>query len=160
MQRSENNIGETNLTSVKVHHAPGGSSNLNLGWDDSSNARPTNKKQQAPHLQSNIAFGDYQEQPRNMRSEGNIGESNQTSVKVHAAPGGNSNFNLSHGDEPMPTRSMNQQAFATQGNSKPQYSYNQQQQQGQVESQEGNPNFKPSVKVHNPPGGRSNFTLG
>jgi hypothetical protein len=32
MKRSEGNIGESEKTSVKVHHAPGGQSNFSLGW--------------------------------------------------------------------------------------------------------------------------------
>jgi hypothetical protein len=34
MKRSENNIGETDHRSVKVHHAPGGASNFSLAWGD------------------------------------------------------------------------------------------------------------------------------
>lgn len=37
---TENNMGETNKTSVKVHHAPGGQSNFSLGWDDNSYNQP------------------------------------------------------------------------------------------------------------------------
>lgn len=33
-QRNQFNIGETNKTSVKVHHGPGGQSNWSLGWSD------------------------------------------------------------------------------------------------------------------------------
>jgi hypothetical protein len=32
MKRTEWNIGESEKTSVKVHHAPGGQSNFYLGW--------------------------------------------------------------------------------------------------------------------------------
>jgi hypothetical protein len=32
MKRNEGNIGESDKTSVKVHHAPGGQSNFSLGW--------------------------------------------------------------------------------------------------------------------------------
>ena len=34
MKRTENNIGETDHRSVKVHHAPGGASNFSLSWGD------------------------------------------------------------------------------------------------------------------------------
>lgn len=33
-KRTENNIGETNKTSVRVHHQPGGASNWSLGWEE------------------------------------------------------------------------------------------------------------------------------
>jgi hypothetical protein len=35
-KRSEFNIGETNKTSVKVAHGPGGQSNWSLGWGDNN----------------------------------------------------------------------------------------------------------------------------
>merc|ERR1712232_796935 len=137
--RSENNIGEMNGTSVKVHHAPGGQSNLSLGWDDNSNYNQPSKKQQA-HLQSNFSLGDGKRDYE--RNENNLGEGNTTSVKVHHAPGGQSNFDLGHqGGDVQPHYSKNQQITNTGG---------------QEESQ----GFKPSVRVHNPPGGRSNITFG
>jgi hypothetical protein len=111
---TENNIGENGHTSVKVHHAPGGQSSLSLGWEDPADRGQGTpnfksivlKKQSAgrrvaPHLQSNICFGDEEEeeQKRIKSSEANIGESNHSSTKVHYAPGGQSNFSLSHPDE-------------------------------------------------------------
>lgn len=34
-KRTEGNIGESNKTSIKVHHQPGGQSNWSLGWEES-----------------------------------------------------------------------------------------------------------------------------
>merc|ERR1712119_127744 len=137
--RSENNIGEINGTSVKVHHAPGGQSSLSLGWDDNQNYNQPIKKPQH-HLQSNFSLGDgHKEYERN---ENNLGEGNITSVKVHHAPGGQSNFDLGHsGNDVQPQYNKNQQKTNTGGQEEPQ-------------------GFKPSVRVHNPPGGRSNITFG
>jgi hypothetical protein len=35
-QATQNNMGETNKTSVKVTHGPGGQSNWSLGWVDTT----------------------------------------------------------------------------------------------------------------------------
>jgi hypothetical protein len=35
-QRNQFNIGESNKTSVKMHHGPGGQSNWSLGWGETS----------------------------------------------------------------------------------------------------------------------------
>lgn len=43
-QRNQFNIGETNKTSVKVHHGPGGQSNWSLGWGDPSTANEAKKQ--------------------------------------------------------------------------------------------------------------------
>lgn len=42
-KRSEFNIGESQKTSVKVHHGPGGASNWSLGWGDPSTANEAKK---------------------------------------------------------------------------------------------------------------------
>jgi len=42
-QRNQFNIGETNKTSVKVHHGPGGQSNWSLGWGDSNQTQNEQK---------------------------------------------------------------------------------------------------------------------
>ena len=84
------------------------------------------------------------------------------SVKVHHAPGGKSNFSLSW-DEPttapkkapvQPASQQQQQPASIQSKpaTKTTAGY------GQKDQQE--PAGKTSVKVHNPPGGKSNFTLG
>jgi len=162
MQRSENNIGENQKTSVKVHHAPGGQSNFSLGWDETSNSNTNNypKKTQHSQLQSNISFGDYQEKVKS--SEGNIGETANTSVKVHHAPGGQSNFSLSHGDDNKNVGTLRNPQPQQQGGyqqSQPSFHGGINQSNNQSVPSDGN-SFKPSVRVHNPPGGRSNFTLG
>jgi hypothetical protein len=40
-KRTEHNIGETQKTSVKVHHQPGGQSNWSLGWTEPENTKPS-----------------------------------------------------------------------------------------------------------------------
>ena len=107
------------------------------------------QKRPQQHLQSNFSMGDYK--PDYSRNEQNLGEGNKTSTKVHHAPGGQSNFSLGHdGNDVQPVKRQNQPSNATGG-------------QGETEG------FKPSVRVHNPPGkfykikisgGRSNITFG
>ncbi len=72
-----------------------------------------------------------------------------TSVKVHHAPGGKSNFSLAWDAEPT----------QVVGKSKPVVQSTNVQQTNNVQPQKSN-NVATSVKVHNPPGGKSNFTLG
>ena len=45
-QRNQHNICETNVTSVKVHHAPGGQSNWTLGWggEQTENTNTVNRQ--------------------------------------------------------------------------------------------------------------------
>lgn len=42
-KRNEHNIGETQKTSVKVHHQPGGQSNWSLGWQDDEKPKQTSR---------------------------------------------------------------------------------------------------------------------
>lgn len=42
-QRNQFNIGESNKTSVKVHHGPGGQSNWSLGWGENTSTQPEQK---------------------------------------------------------------------------------------------------------------------
>lgn len=75
-----------------------------------------------------------------------------TSVKVHHAPGGKSSFSLAWDTEPVkPTKfkpTTGQQPLAPQNNINP-------------PAQSSNTAAgKTSVKVHNPPGGRSNIIFG
>jgi hypothetical protein len=91
-----------------------------------------------------------------------------TSVKVHHAPGGKSNFSLAW-DEPQPQQ-KNAPKVEVQKNSPPEVAlkpnqapYNpkpQQQQQPQQQKQEQPAAGKTSVKVHAPPGGKSNIIFG
>ena len=67
-----------------------------------------------------------------------------TSVKVHHAPGGKSNFSLGW-DTPVPATTK--QTYQTSSNPI-------------VPLQESNLDAKTSVKVRNPPGGRSNIVFG
>ena len=46
-QRNQFNIGESNKTSVKVHHGPGGQSNWSLGWGENTN-QPEQKTNSTP----------------------------------------------------------------------------------------------------------------
>ena len=110
MYRTENNIGETNNRSVKVHAPPGGKSNFSLSWDDdapkqqrSSNVNQMQneqfsiqKEQYKPQLQNNYYNepDTFKEKTGYSRNEYNLGEGNSTSVKVHHPPGGKSNFTL------------------------------------------------------------------
>ena len=72
-----------------------------------------------------------------------------SSVKVHNAPGGKSNFSLAWDTEPsQPLRPKNTPVQAPVQPAMKQEPY------------KPNNDAKTSVKVHNPPGGRSNFTLG
>lgn len=68
--------------SVKVHHAPGGKSNFSLAWD----AEP-----QQVVGKSKPVVTQVQKQPEIVPQKSN---NVQTSVKVHAPPGGKSNFTL------------------------------------------------------------------
>ncbi len=68
-------------TSVKVHAMPGGNSNLNLGWNNPTpvDAQPQNSNKYQHNKQS---------EPVDDK------DVKRTSVKVHAPPGGKSNFTL------------------------------------------------------------------
>lgn len=76
-----------------------------------------------------------------------------TSVKVHHAPGGKSNFSLAWDNGPQEQPVKKTQPVVNQP---PVQSH-----QVQTNNQGGKAlNVQTSVKVHNPPGGKSNFTLG
>ena len=74
-----------------------------------------------------------------------------TSVKVHHAPGGQSNFSLAWG--PEPTKPQNKPAVVSQQPQQPLKNTN------RVFPQTDNNDAKTSVRVRNPPGGRSNITF-
>jgi len=151
--RTTNNLGGDGgeRSSVKLHYGPGGKSNISLGWDNQSHNEPKQTQQQ-PSYQQSYQPSNQGYQPSNNQSYGNNNYSNsrpdlygksapfatddntsKTSVKVHHAPGGQSNFSL--GSEPTD--------YGRRGG-----------------NQQGKEAEKTSVKVHNPPGGKSNFTLG
>lgn len=130
MKRNEGNIGESDKTSVKVHHAPGGQSNFSLGWGNDQ------APQQAPkstssidlakyHNQSSIVFGDDKPAPQT-KNEPKPVEVPKEAPKVEAP------------------KAQQQAPVANQ------------QQQTQAQNQPA----KTSVKVHNPPGGKSSITFG
>ena len=76
--------------SVKVHHAPGGKSSFSLAWD----AEP---QQNVGQGKKQVVNNQIHNQPvhKNVQSQPETYKSNaQTSVKVHAPPGGKSNFTL------------------------------------------------------------------
>lgn len=77
-----------------------------------------------------------------------------TSVKVHHAPGGKSSFSLAWDTEPVkPSKQVKPSAPTVQPLA-PQNHISQQ------TSQQTTQTAKTSVKVHNPPGGRSNIIFG
>lgn len=82
-----------------------------------------------------------------------------TSVKVHHAPGGKSNFSLAW-DTPEPAPKKNQPQQMPQQPQQPQQPVQKNTVQPQNPPKELPAAGKTSVKVHNPPGGKSNFTLG
>eukprot|EP00347_Sterkiella_histriomuscorum_P003815 403362832 len=118
-------------TSVKIHNAPGGNSNFSLGWDTSNDKIQNNVSHQSQNSQNN-----YQSSYQRMNNNENIyGGQQQQSIY------GN-NAMLSH-----------------QG---PDNNYMMQNIQNQQPSQ-GAPSYgadRSSVKIHNPPGGRSSFQIG
>ena len=74
-----------------------------------------------------------------------------SSIKLHHAPGGKSNFSLAWDTEPQKNVAPNKKQVPTH-----QAPINQPKQE---EYQKAS-NVATSVKVHAPPGGKSNFTLG
>eukprot|EP00330_Aristerostoma_sp_ATCC50986_P011331 CAMPEP_0114578768 /NCGR_PEP_ID=MMETSP0125-20121206/3276_1 /TAXON_ID=485358 ORGANISM="Aristerostoma sp., Strain ATCC 50986" /NCGR_SAMPLE_ID=MMETSP0125 /ASSEMBLY_ACC=CAM_ASM_000245 /LENGTH=147 /DNA_ID=CAMNT_0001769105 /DNA_START=55 /DNA_END=498 /DNA_ORIENTATION=+ len=146
MSRSTNNIGgdSSEKSSIKVHHAPGGKSNFSLSWGHDEPQQQPVKKNTSQNMNEEYknsgAFGTKKNHEQY--------DCSHTSVKVHHAPGGSSNFSLSH-DNPNP--------YQTSSNS---YGYGQKKENvSPYATDSSNQNAKTSVKVHNPPGGRSNFTL-
>jgi hypothetical protein len=78
-------------SSVKVHHAPGGKSSFSLAWDAEPQQNVGQGKKQVVVPQNNLQQPIY----KNVQSQYQNNQNNvQTSVKVHAPPGGKSNFTL------------------------------------------------------------------
>ena len=86
---------DSNKTSVKVHHAPGGASSFSLGWGNDEPPAPAKAK---PVVAGDVGGG-FGAPSGAMRSENNIGADGgeRTSVKVHHAPGGQSSFTIFDG---------------------------------------------------------------
>lgn len=166
---TEHNIGETGHSSVKVHAPPGGKSNWSIGGynpitgggqQDPTPPQSSGKKLYTKKTNfTNDIFHQNQThgQQMNNRSETNIGESGQTSVKVHAPPGGGSNFSLAHAQNP----NTQQRAPIGQGNTRftQGYGQNQSNQQQPQQAQGNRGNVHTSVKVHNPPGNILHFII-
>ena len=76
-------------TSVKVHHAPGGNSNISLGWD---NSEPAPKKQNNPQPQPQPASNAPQKTAGIVQTNQDKKDDTKTSVKVHNPPGGKSSI--------------------------------------------------------------------
>ena len=86
------------------------------------------------------------------------------STKVHHAPGGQSSFSLAWDSEPQ-KNVQKKPVVQQQNNIQPvnvplQQNKNVQPQQNNIQPQQNKDNVQTSVKIHNPPGGKSNFTLG
>ncbi len=80
-----------------------------------------------------------------------------TSVKVHHAPGGKSSFSLAWDTEPVKPKQTKPTQVPTQA---PTQTPTQPLAPQNVQNQPAAGGAKTSVKVHNPPGGRSNIIFG
>ena len=98
------------------------------------------------------------------RSEGNIGESNKTSVKVHHAPGGASSFSLGGGYEPEKKEEENKEAVLKLAEERAEQEKAAEEALKIKEAQESHAtpasDTHTSVKINAPPGGASSFTFG
>lgn len=85
-----------------------------------------------------------------------------TSVKVHHAPGGQSNFSLGWSEPQKPNNNVQAQQPKKEQEitSKPNQAVYNQPNQPKVNTAEQPAAGKTSVKVHNPPGGKSSITFG
>lgn len=75
------------VTSVKVHHAPGGKSNFSLAWDTEP-TKPTNPK----HVPTTTKPALTPVEPNHPSTTTTTTAAGKTSVKVHNPPGGRSNI--------------------------------------------------------------------
>ena len=127
---------------MRVHHAPGGKSNFSIGMEETAPAPAPAGGFRKYNNSSSLAFGDENSAPTHgkmpdHRSTNNMGEDNKTSVKVHAAPGGNSS--ISFGDCSSTTSYSTQKPSAKQTIT-------------QVGASPLESNSHTSVRVHAPPG--------
>lgn len=126
MKRTEGNIGESDKTSVKVHHAPGGQSNFSLGWGNDAPAQQPKGTRRSEvgkyHNQSSIVFGEEPQKPAQQKPV------EQAPKPTEQAP--------KPAQESKPTQAVQPTNEAPQQAA------------------------KTSVKVHNPPGGKSSITFG
>lgn len=123
-------------TSVKVNHAPGGQSNFSLAWDAPDNSTKNKGKNNQPQQQP-----PQQQLPQQQQQfkQQNHQQSNKQEQEVTQKVG----QGYHHSKEQQITGKIGQ---------KPEIK--------QVEQQQNQGTGKTSVKVHNPPGGKSSFTLG
>ena len=158
---------------VKLHAPPGGKSNFSLSWGD--DPEPEKKKPQQPASQIPLygeeevkkPFGAAAGAGSGMRTEQNIGTDggDRTSVRVHNPPGGASSLSIFGGGEPTQKKEpFGQQHWRHQA-APPMPSY---QKPPEVTSfgarvTSGTTDVagqgKTSVRVHNPPGGKSSITF-
>lgn len=133
MKRTEGNIGESEKTSVKVHHAPGGQSNFSLGWGNDQ-APQQAQKGKPPlnsakyHNQSSIVFGD---EPKPAAGQARNQPQNTGKQQAQEAP-----------------KVVQEAPKVVQEAPKP------------AQEQPAKEAPKTSVKVHNPPGGKSSISFG
>ena len=135
---------QKNHPSVKLHQAPGkpnslkkragGQSNFSLGWGDDSAVQP--KKQQ-------------QVSQSPWATEEEVKQAPATSVKVHHAPGGASAFSLADGSNTSSFQTTSQAAAQQATGGVP----------AGVPAAQQVAAGKTAVKVHQPPGGRSQITF-
>lgn len=156
IKSSENNIGETSNTSVRVHAPPGGKSNWTIGGGFEDPAPVSRAQKSNPNQTGNNIFGGQDDRTFGQinpgRSESNIGETNLRSVKVHAPPGGGSNFSLSHDQNPN-SQHYNNQNQGGYGNPNNRFNQNQQGfQHNNILSHDNQPDVHTSVRVRAPPG--------
>ena len=138
MQRTTNNIGGDcqEKSSVKVSNPAGGKSQFSLGWGADDVEPKASKKQftNQNHQSFNIFGGDS--------------TADKTSVKVSQKPGGNSSIVLgsekSQFEDNKKDMSYKPYGYQVEKNT----------------SSQSQPQVHTSVKVHNPPGGKSNITFG
>ena len=113
----------------------GGQSNFSLGWDEPAQQQQPKKCSQ----QSSCPWATDEEEKK-------------TSVKVHTAPGGQSSIFL--GDGTSENRFMTSSQHANQ---QAQNNLDEQPVQPEKKEEEKDGAVKTSVKIHNPPGGKSNI---
>ena len=95
----------TGFTSVRTHHAPGGTSSISLGWDSEEPKAPQRnqpqeelKAEDAPQAAEEEKEKEEEEEEEG-KKESEIagqraGSQAATSVKVHAPPGGHSSISF------------------------------------------------------------------
>lgn len=97
MSENQHHYG-TDFTSVKIHHAPGGTSSISLGWSEEPAAPRPGKRPIAPPARPEPATRDVREVrevrevSRPVAEESKKSGDVHTSVRVRAPPGGKSSI--------------------------------------------------------------------